>query len=169
MNSVGCDGTRQPALSALEWRARLGFGGLLGCAATFPKVLFPVSPCSLLTVIYEPPPPAPSLLNILVYSLLPIAVLSVAILLAFWMYRHRKPPYGHVDIIEVRDSLPWALTIHCLGLAKGTGPAQALFISALASLLFSWPGSSSLLFDVGGTVGLRGSVISMSEIPEGGN
>ncbi|KAI1242566.1 Activin receptor type-2B, partial [Lamprotornis superbus] len=51
-------------------------------------------------VIYEPPPPPPSLLNILVYSLLPIAVLSMAILLAFWMYRHRKPPYGHVDIIE---------------------------------------------------------------------
>nr|XP_048693482.1 activin receptor type-2B isoform X3 [Caretta caretta] len=51
-------------------------------------------------VIYEPPPPTPSLLNILVYSLLPIAVLSVAILLAFWMYRHRKPPYGHVDINE---------------------------------------------------------------------
>uniref|UniRef100_A0A8C0ZAQ4 Serine/threonine-protein kinase receptor n=1 Tax=Cyanistes caeruleus TaxID=156563 RepID=A0A8C0ZAQ4_CYACU len=51
-------------------------------------------------VIYEPPPPTPSLLNILVYSLLPIAVLSMAILLAFWMYRHRKPPYGHVDIIE---------------------------------------------------------------------
>uniref|UniRef100_U3IXR1 Serine/threonine-protein kinase receptor n=1 Tax=Anas platyrhynchos platyrhynchos TaxID=8840 RepID=U3IXR1_ANAPP len=51
-------------------------------------------------VIYEPPPPTPSLLNILVYSLLPIAVLSMAILLAFWMYRHRKPPYGHVDINE---------------------------------------------------------------------
>uniref|UniRef100_A0A8C5WAS2 Serine/threonine-protein kinase receptor n=1 Tax=Leptobrachium leishanense TaxID=445787 RepID=A0A8C5WAS2_9ANUR len=41
-----------------------------------------------------------SLLNILVYSLLPIAGLSMAILLAFWMYRHRKPPYGHVDINE---------------------------------------------------------------------
>ncbi|MEE6467356.1 hypothetical protein FKM82_007211 [Ascaphus truei] len=39
-------------------------------------------------------------LNILVYSLLPIAGLSMAILLAFWMYRHRKPPYGHVDINE---------------------------------------------------------------------
>lgn len=62
----------------------------------------PRLPFSFLTVIYEPPPPTPSLLNILVYSLLPIAVLSVAILLAFWMYRHRKPPYGHVDINEVR-------------------------------------------------------------------
>ncbi|KAH0627616.1 hypothetical protein JD844_003573 [Phrynosoma platyrhinos] len=51
-------------------------------------------------VVYEPPPPTPSLLNILVYSLLPIIALSIAILLAFWMYRHRKPPYGHVDISE---------------------------------------------------------------------
>uniref|UniRef100_A0ACB8FVX9 Activin receptor type-2B n=1 Tax=Sphaerodactylus townsendi TaxID=933632 RepID=A0ACB8FVX9_9SAUR len=51
-------------------------------------------------VVYEPPPPTPSLLNIMVYSLLPIIALSIAILLAFWMYRHRKPPYGHVDISE---------------------------------------------------------------------
>lgn len=38
----------------------------------------------------------------LAYSLLPIGGLSLIILLAFWMYRHRKPPYGHVDIHEVR-------------------------------------------------------------------
>lgn len=43
----------------------------------------------------------PTLLNVLVYSLLPITMLSMALLLAFWMYRHRKPPYGHVDINEV--------------------------------------------------------------------
>lgn len=55
----------------------------------------------LLAVVFERPPPTPSLLNILVYSLLPIIALSIAILLAFWMYRHRKPPYGHVDISEV--------------------------------------------------------------------
>uniref|UniRef100_A0A8C4S993 Serine/threonine-protein kinase receptor n=1 Tax=Erpetoichthys calabaricus TaxID=27687 RepID=A0A8C4S993_ERPCA len=52
-------------------------------------------------VTFEPPPPTPSLLNILVYSLLPITGLSMAMLLAFWMYRHRKPPYGHVDVNEV--------------------------------------------------------------------
>ncbi|RXM99659.1 Activin receptor type-2B [Acipenser ruthenus] len=51
-------------------------------------------------VSFEPPPPMPSLLNILVYSLLPITGLSMAVLLAFWMYRHRKPPYGHVDVNE---------------------------------------------------------------------
>ncbi|XP_055519803.1 activin receptor type-2B-like isoform X1 [Leucoraja erinacea] len=56
-------------------------------------------------VVFEPPPPTPSLLNILVYALLPITGLSVIILLAFWMYRHRKPPYGHVDLNE-DPSLP---------------------------------------------------------------
>lgn len=53
-------------------------------------------------VTYEPPPTAPTLLTVLAYSLLPIGGLSLIILLAFWMYRHRKPPYGHVDIHEVR-------------------------------------------------------------------
>lgn len=43
----------------------------------------------------------PSLLNVLVYSLLPLCVLSLALVLALWMYRHRKPPYGHVDLSEV--------------------------------------------------------------------
>ncbi|KAG1944421.1 activin receptor type-2B [Pimephales promelas] len=50
--------------------------------------------------VIEPPPAPPSLLNVLVYSLLPVTMLSTALLLAFWMYRHRKPPYGHVDINE---------------------------------------------------------------------
>ncbi|XP_056594282.1 activin receptor type-2B [Triplophysa dalaica] len=48
----------------------------------------------------EAPPVMPFLLNVLVHSLLPITMLSTALLLAFWMYRHRKPPYGHVDINE---------------------------------------------------------------------
>lgn len=51
-------------------------------------------------VTYEPPPTAPTLLTVLAYSLLPIGGLSLIVLLAFWMYRHRKPPYGHVDIHE---------------------------------------------------------------------
>lgn len=41
------------------------------------------------------------MLNVLVYSLLPLCVLSLALVLALWMYRHRKPPYGHVDLSEV--------------------------------------------------------------------
>ncbi|EPY86841.1 hypothetical protein CB1_000295001 [Camelus ferus] len=51
-------------------------------------------------VTYEPPPTAPTLLTVLAYSLLPIGGLSLIVLLAFWIYRHRKPPYGHVDIHE---------------------------------------------------------------------
>nr|XP_019583165.1 PREDICTED: activin receptor type-2B isoform X1 [Rhinolophus sinicus] len=51
-------------------------------------------------VTYEPPPTAPTLLTVLAYSLLPIGGLSLIVLLAFWMYRHRKAPYGHVDIHE---------------------------------------------------------------------
>uniref|UniRef100_A0A673JHI6 Activin receptor type-2B n=1 Tax=Sinocyclocheilus rhinocerous TaxID=307959 RepID=A0A673JHI6_9TELE len=54
--------------------------------------------------VIEPPPPA--LLNVLVYSLLPVTMLSVALLLGFWMYRHRKPPYGHVDINEDPGASP---------------------------------------------------------------
>ncbi|XP_029380371.1 activin receptor type-2B isoform X1 [Echeneis naucrates] len=48
----------------------------------------------------RPPQRVPSLLNVLVYSLLPLCVLSLALVLALWMYRHRKPPYGHVDLSE---------------------------------------------------------------------
>lgn len=59
-------------------------------------------------VTYEPPPTAPTLLTVLAYSLLPIGGLSLIVLLAFWMYRHRKPPYGHVDIHEVRQCQHWA-------------------------------------------------------------
>uniref|UniRef100_A0A4W5PZ67 Serine/threonine-protein kinase receptor n=1 Tax=Hucho hucho TaxID=62062 RepID=A0A4W5PZ67_9TELE len=54
----------------------------------------------------KPPPTTPTLLNVLVYSLLPITMLSMALLLAFWMYRHRKPPYGHVDINEDPGLVP---------------------------------------------------------------
>uniref|UniRef100_A0A8C2G8M5 Serine/threonine-protein kinase receptor n=1 Tax=Cyprinus carpio TaxID=7962 RepID=A0A8C2G8M5_CYPCA len=56
--------------------------------------------------VIESPPPAPALLNVLVYSLLPVTMLSVALLLGFWMYQHRKPPYGHVDIHEDPGASP---------------------------------------------------------------
>ncbi|XP_029979515.1 activin receptor type-2B-like [Sphaeramia orbicularis] len=46
------------------------------------------------------PPPSVGVLNVLVYCLLPVTILFLALLTAVWMYRHRKPPYGHVDIIE---------------------------------------------------------------------
>uniref|UniRef100_A0A8P4G860 Serine/threonine-protein kinase receptor n=1 Tax=Dicentrarchus labrax TaxID=13489 RepID=A0A8P4G860_DICLA len=47
-----------------------------------------------------PPPPSAGVLNVMVYCLLPVTMLSVTLLTAIWMYRHRKPPYGHVDITE---------------------------------------------------------------------
>uniref|UniRef100_A0AAY5KDF3 Serine/threonine-protein kinase receptor n=1 Tax=Esox lucius TaxID=8010 RepID=A0AAY5KDF3_ESOLU len=46
------------------------------------------------------PPRGLSLVNVLVYSLLPLCVLSLGLVLALWMYRRRKPPYGHVDLGE---------------------------------------------------------------------
>uniref|UniRef100_A0A8C5AFE5 Serine/threonine-protein kinase receptor n=1 Tax=Gadus morhua TaxID=8049 RepID=A0A8C5AFE5_GADMO len=51
-------------------------------------------------VSFQKPPPSSSVLSVSVYCLLPITTLSLLLLSALWMYRHRKPPYGHVDIIE---------------------------------------------------------------------
>lgn len=67
--------------------------------------------CSSLTVKIRPPPRVPSLLNVLVYSLLPLCVLSLALVLALWMYRHRKPPYGHVDLSEVREAISYLKSV----------------------------------------------------------
>uniref|UniRef100_A0A8C7KZ08 Serine/threonine-protein kinase receptor n=1 Tax=Oncorhynchus kisutch TaxID=8019 RepID=A0A8C7KZ08_ONCKI len=48
----------------------------------------------------RPPPRVPSLLNSLVFSLLSLCVLSLTLLLALWLYRQHKPPYGHLDLLE---------------------------------------------------------------------
>ncbi|XP_046879745.1 activin receptor type-2B-like isoform X1 [Hypomesus transpacificus] len=50
--------------------------------------------------VIKAPAPSDHLYSVLGYSLLPITLLSLALLLALWMYRHRKPPYGHVDVNE---------------------------------------------------------------------
>uniref|UniRef100_A0A3P9M272 Serine/threonine-protein kinase receptor n=1 Tax=Oryzias latipes TaxID=8090 RepID=A0A3P9M272_ORYLA len=50
--------------------------------------------------VIKAPPTSIQLLNMVIYSLLPVSMLSVFLLAAVWMYRHRKPPYGHVDISE---------------------------------------------------------------------
>uniref|UniRef100_A0A3Q1CE59 Serine/threonine-protein kinase receptor n=1 Tax=Amphiprion ocellaris TaxID=80972 RepID=A0A3Q1CE59_AMPOC len=71
----------------------------------------------------RPPPRVPSLLNVLVYSLLPLCVLSLALVLALWMYRHRKPPYGHVDLIEDPGPAPPSPLV-------GLKPLQLLEIKA---------------------------------------
>ncbi|XP_072307394.1 activin receptor type-2B-like [Eucyclogobius newberryi] len=41
-----------------------------------------------------------SVLNVLVYLLVPGLLLCLTLLTVVWLYRHRKPPYGHVDILE---------------------------------------------------------------------
>ncbi|XP_030629188.1 activin receptor type-2B isoform X2 [Chanos chanos] len=71
----------------------------------------------------QPPRPAPSLLGVLVYSLLPLAILSLALVLACWTYHQRKPPYGHVDISE--DPGPAPPSPHV-----GLKPLQLLEIKA---------------------------------------
>lgn len=57
-------------------------------------------------LVMKAPPPSVGVLNLMIYCLLPVTVFSVTLLTAVWMYRHRKPPYGHVDIIEVSDVVP---------------------------------------------------------------
>ncbi|XP_061695058.1 activin receptor type-2B isoform X2 [Syngnathoides biaculeatus] len=71
----------------------------------------------------RPPPRVLSMLNVLVYSLLPLSVLSLAIILALWMYRHRKPPYGHVDLSEDPGPVPPSPMV-------GLKPLQLLEIKA---------------------------------------
>lgn len=51
--------------------------------------------------VIKAPPPSVGVLNVMIYCLLPVTMLSVALLTTVWMYQHRKPPYGHVDIAEV--------------------------------------------------------------------
>lgn len=51
--------------------------------------------------VIKAPPTSIQVLNMVIYSLLPVSMLSVFLLAAVWMYRHRKPPYGHVDVSEV--------------------------------------------------------------------
>ncbi|XP_030611986.1 activin receptor type-2B-like isoform X2 [Archocentrus centrarchus] len=50
--------------------------------------------------LIKAPPSSVGVLNVMIYCLLPVTMLSVTLLTAIWMYRHRKPPYGHVDIAE---------------------------------------------------------------------
>ncbi|KAL0966923.1 hypothetical protein UPYG_G00302310 [Umbra pygmaea] len=71
----------------------------------------------------RPPPRGVSLLNVLVYSLLPLCILSLVIILALWMYRHHKPPYGHGDLREEPALNPPSPTV-------GLKPLQLLEVKA---------------------------------------
>uniref|UniRef100_A0A3Q3A6D7 Serine/threonine-protein kinase receptor n=1 Tax=Kryptolebias marmoratus TaxID=37003 RepID=A0A3Q3A6D7_KRYMA len=50
--------------------------------------------------VVKAPPTSVGVLNVMIYCLLPVTMLSVVLLITVWMYRHRKPPYGQVDISE---------------------------------------------------------------------
>lgn len=58
----------------------------------------------------QPPPVGLSVLGVLAYSILPLVVLSLALVLACWTYHQRKAPYGHVDIGQVKSTTSPHLT-----------------------------------------------------------
>ncbi|XP_047468030.1 activin receptor type-2B-like [Mugil cephalus] len=70
-------------------------------------------------------------LNVLVYCLLPVTVLSVALLTVAWMYQHRKPPYGHVDIAEDPGPPPASPLL-------GLKPLQLLEVKAVGRFGCVW-------------------------------
>uniref|UniRef100_A0A669B1F0 Serine/threonine-protein kinase receptor n=1 Tax=Oreochromis niloticus TaxID=8128 RepID=A0A669B1F0_ORENI len=74
--------------------------------------------------LIKAPPPSIGVLNVMIYCLLPVTMLSVALLTAVWMYQHRRPPYGHVDVTEVKS---WSAS--CLPL-PGLKPLQLLEVKA---------------------------------------
>ncbi|XP_075899248.1 activin receptor type-2B [Nelusetta ayraudi] len=57
-------------------------------------------------------------------ALLPVAVLSSVLLTVIWIYRHRKPGYGHMDIHMDRAPLPPAAPL------LGPRPLQLLEVTA---------------------------------------
>uniref|UniRef100_A0A7N8Y757 Serine/threonine-protein kinase receptor n=1 Tax=Mastacembelus armatus TaxID=205130 RepID=A0A7N8Y757_9TELE len=93
------------------------------CEGNYCNERFTHLPDMIGSVKIWPPTRVPSLLNVLVYSLLPLCVLSLALVLALWMYRHRKPPYGHVDLSEDPGPTPPSPLV-------GLKPLQLLEIKA---------------------------------------
>uniref|UniRef100_A0A3Q1EF59 Serine/threonine-protein kinase receptor n=1 Tax=Acanthochromis polyacanthus TaxID=80966 RepID=A0A3Q1EF59_9TELE len=93
------------------------------CEGNYCNERFTHLPDMIGSVKIRPPSRVPSLLNVLVYSLLPLCVLSLALVLALWMYRHHKPPYGHVDLIEDPGPAPPSPLV-------GLKPLQLLEIKA---------------------------------------
>ncbi|KAM4718110.1 activin receptor type-2B [Anableps anableps] len=83
--------------------------------------------------LMEAPPTSVDVLNVLIYCLAPATMLSVVLLIAVWMYQHRKPPYGHVDIRE--DPGP-PLASPLLGLK----PLQLLEVKARGRFGCVWKG-----------------------------
>ncbi|XP_059182926.1 activin receptor type-2B-like [Centropristis striata] len=74
--------------------------------------------------LIKAPPPSVGVLNVVVYCLLPVTMVTVVLLTAVWMYRHRKPPYGHVDVTEDPAPPPPASPL------QGLKPLQLLEVKA---------------------------------------
>ncbi|XP_035474692.1 activin receptor type-2B [Scophthalmus maximus] len=83
--------------------------------------------------LIKAPPPSVGVLNLMIYCLLPVTMLCVALLAAVWMYRHRKPPYGHVDIIEDPGPPPASPLL-------GLKPLQLLEVKARGRFGCVWKG-----------------------------
>uniref|UniRef100_A0A3P8WVU1 Serine/threonine-protein kinase receptor n=1 Tax=Cynoglossus semilaevis TaxID=244447 RepID=A0A3P8WVU1_CYNSE len=83
--------------------------------------------------LMKAPPPSVGVLNLMIYCLLPVTVFSVTLLTAVWMYRHRKPPYGHVDIIEDPGPPPASPLL-------GLKPLQLLEVKARGRFGCVWKG-----------------------------
>ncbi|XP_013886012.1 activin receptor type-2B [Austrofundulus limnaeus] len=49
--------------------------------------------------VLSAPPSSLGVLNVLIYCLVPVSM-SMVLLVSVWMFHHRKPPYGQVDISE---------------------------------------------------------------------
>ncbi|XP_015258517.1 PREDICTED: activin receptor type-2B [Cyprinodon variegatus] len=83
--------------------------------------------------VIKAPPSSVDVLNVLIYCLSPAAMLSVVLLIAVWMYRHRKPPYGHVDISEDPGAPPGSPLL-------SLKPLQLLEVKAMGRFGCVWKG-----------------------------
>ncbi|KAF0028645.1 hypothetical protein F2P81_019732 [Scophthalmus maximus] len=92
-------------------------------------------------------------------------MLCVALLAAVWMYRHRKPPYGHVDIIEDPGPPPASPLL-------GLKPLQLLEVKARGRFGCVWKGQmmnehvAVKIFPAQGSLSdfLKGNVVSWTEL-----
>ncbi|XP_061877336.1 activin receptor type-2B-like isoform X2 [Entelurus aequoreus] len=83
--------------------------------------------------LIQAPTPRISVIHVIFYCLLPVTVLSTILLATVWMYRHRKPPYGHVDVTEDPVPLPDSPLL-------GLKPLQLLEVKARGRFGCVWKG-----------------------------
>ncbi|KAG7524461.1 activin receptor type-2B-like [Solea senegalensis] len=83
--------------------------------------------------LMKAPPPSLGMYHMMSYCLLPVTMLSAALLTAVWMYTHRKPPYRHVDITEDPCPTPASPLL-------GLKPLQLLEVKARGRFGCVWKG-----------------------------